>query len=526
MVNQGEGCLEDYIIQVFEEQEDQFYFPVTTQKEARSFIKALHIKGIQYDSLCEEIGEFEHNFSAWRKGLGRAGIGNRVIELINKPFQQLLLSDSEESGDEGEPNGNSVNISRLQNVVDKAHTNGDSVVRPRVEERLPLHQDRGVMEETQGEITQSWLNSIEKKVAAIDVETRPEIKVTNQGEALRNSREASQEPSREVKSAMEAKDEGVTLETVKLRKVEKKVEEPKVLMREKKEGNFERTLSFREKLQKARERESKTLSGGFTKDSPPSTPELNGKENISSSASPVSVKLEGDIGNGSCEKSKDVTDHTDDITKEEDEKEDVVEVRHEELEVTKGAEEDLLSQEVDKSDTSGSESEEEKEEEAEQKNEEEVASEVSTETSSITEDSPVNESYDSDLDQDSQDSTTEIGNLLRQLATLKEQSPDGPGFIYVFSDQSTPDDNVHRVKIGASRFPNKRLEQAKSFNTEIKLASAMPVSPRREALADVHQRLSSHQINGNTGWYRASLDQVLELVTMVAEKFPSESTEC
>ena len=79
--------IDEGILQVFEEQEDQFYFPVISQKTARSFVKALHAKGLSYEDLCKEIDEFEHNFSAWRKGLGRVGIGRRILQRINAPLQ-------------------------------------------------------------------------------------------------------------------------------------------------------------------------------------------------------------------------------------------------------------------------------------------------------------------------------------------------------------------------------------------------------------------------------------------------------
>ena len=48
------------------------------------------MKGVSYEQIYEAIGEFEHNFSCWRNGLGRPGIGNRIMELINKPLVDLL----------------------------------------------------------------------------------------------------------------------------------------------------------------------------------------------------------------------------------------------------------------------------------------------------------------------------------------------------------------------------------------------------------------------------------------------------
>lgn len=76
--------IDELILQVFEEHEDTFFWPVSSQKEAKNFVKHLHDKGAAYEDICKEIGEFEHNFSAWRKGLGRVGIGTRMIERINR----------------------------------------------------------------------------------------------------------------------------------------------------------------------------------------------------------------------------------------------------------------------------------------------------------------------------------------------------------------------------------------------------------------------------------------------------------
>ena len=76
--------MDELILQVFEEHEDLFFWPVTSQKDAKSFVRLLNQKGVAYESLCREIDEIEHNFSAWRKGLGRVGIGQRMIKRINQ----------------------------------------------------------------------------------------------------------------------------------------------------------------------------------------------------------------------------------------------------------------------------------------------------------------------------------------------------------------------------------------------------------------------------------------------------------
>lgn len=156
--------------------------------------------------------------------------------------------------------------------------------------------------------------------------------------------------------------------------------------------------------------------------------------------------------------------------------------------------------------------------------EESDESEPSTETASVDGGPSIDESYDSDFDPETEESAAELGKLLQQMTALKDQSVDGQGFIYVFSDESN--ENVHRLKVGASRFPDKRLQQAKSFNTEIKLVSAVAVDLRKQALTELQESLSQYQLNGNAGWYRAALGQVLEIVSNIATKYPSEQSDC
>lgn len=78
-------------MQLFEE--EQFYFPLNSQRDARAFVKALALKGYGLKDLCAEIGEPEPNITSWRKGLGRSGIGKSIIERINRPYQEMLNSE-------------------------------------------------------------------------------------------------------------------------------------------------------------------------------------------------------------------------------------------------------------------------------------------------------------------------------------------------------------------------------------------------------------------------------------------------
>lgn len=72
------------ILQVFENHEDKFFWPLDNQRDAKLFVKLMHDVGMPYEDVGRQINELEDNFRAWRKGLGRVGIGTRLMELINK----------------------------------------------------------------------------------------------------------------------------------------------------------------------------------------------------------------------------------------------------------------------------------------------------------------------------------------------------------------------------------------------------------------------------------------------------------
>jgi len=90
--------------------------------------------------------------------------------------------------------------------------------------------------------------------------------------------------------------------------------------------------------------------------------------------------------------------------------------------------------------------------------------------------------YDSDLDD--QFATTDAGQLLVDVRTLKSRSTDGPGYLYVLADQAR-----RRVRIGASRSPVKRLRQATAFNPDLTLLTSQPVTRRLAALGELRRRL-------------------------------------
>jgi len=131
-----------------------------------------------------------------------------------------------------------------------------------------------------------------------------------------------------------------------------------------------------------------------------------------------------------------------------------------------------------------------------------------------------NENYDSDLDWDEMNklsSPTPQVKLVDSIRLFKKSVSeiDGPGFIYVMSDTSGSKpvaalDGMHRLKIGISRFPLKRFEQAKTFNPDIKLLCSVPVRNRRSAMCQLGEELFPFTYREIRGWYRGPIVKILQ----------------
>merc|ERR1711988_1667049 len=69
-----------------------FEFPIATQAEARKGVKALKTRGVLYREIAVQINEYSSNLSAWlRERQARYATGNRVIEWLNRPYQNRIL---------------------------------------------------------------------------------------------------------------------------------------------------------------------------------------------------------------------------------------------------------------------------------------------------------------------------------------------------------------------------------------------------------------------------------------------------
>jgi len=132
----------------------------------------------------------------------------------------------------------------------------------------------------------------------------------------------------------------------------------------------------------------------------------------------------------------------------------------------------------------------------------------------------ISECYDSDMDLENLDSSPAVSSQLKLLKfTSKLSSLDGSGYIYAFTDSSNDAKN-HRIKIGASRQPYKKLQQATLFNVDIKLVSAVRVGRRKLALVEILGQLERYIIVDAKYWFLGPLDDMLQILMETCMNYP------
>ncbi|ELT91866.1 hypothetical protein CAPTEDRAFT_219804 [Capitella teleta] len=439
--------LSDVIVEIYEEQEDAFVYPISSQKEARAFVKALHSKGIDYNEMCEAIGEFEHNFCSWRKGLGRQGIGQAIISLINEPFKDLLLSDeeSEEEEEEEEP------VILRQDII-------------KSEDKLrPLSR----VEQLKGEAA---------KIAALSADSSSDDATDSTDESTNlsdfSSRDSSVEKWLDEKSEDVAKDE----KKGELAKKEEDIITKKV---ESKEEKFVKEVKNHEKEIVAKEEEKKE-----------EVKEIKKEEITEKKQEVVKEKKKAEFGK------KDDSVPT---------------VKREKVCVKIEKEEVKEEKKVEKR-------EEEKEKEDEKSSNGPFRDDISSDSSSVVE-AEITEGYDSDLDPEGVDPNSDKAALLRQVTALKtDMETNDAGFLYIFTDSSKFASRP-RLKIGCSRFPQKRLEQAMKFNIDIRMVFCVEVTQRKSALESVCMQLKPYRLEAQDDWFKAAQDKAIRVVTETAKIF-------
>ena len=86
--------IDEIIIKTFSENQN-ICFPVYCQRDAKSFIKILFKNGLNGVIFSQEIGESETNFTSWKNGLSKLGVGKKVMKRINRPIEDFLWSGGE-----------------------------------------------------------------------------------------------------------------------------------------------------------------------------------------------------------------------------------------------------------------------------------------------------------------------------------------------------------------------------------------------------------------------------------------------
>ena len=490
MLDMEEMRLDEMILQTFEEMENVFTFPLKSQREARAFTKELHNKGMTYKLIGSTVGESEQELAAWLGGQKNQQAGRMMIDRINLPLVELLSSDEEDE------------ISATKKMNAKRGV-------PMQPNEVALHRLAGDKKQQQtSDLTSSWIKQIETKIPLVEPEQDVDSWGDNDdidGDRLQTNSpdENIMEKRNKQNHEMRASDlpvESVAFEVLK---------------------NAQRVGPRKESLKT--ENEPETESPPNNHDAPillpnkhatdknairNAEPKLALPETMSTVEiveEPISKAVA--LENFACALNK--TDIPTDVsTVGINSTASIVTetiVPHVSDETSAPAR-NLLLLDGELPTMSGSN----------------VWQPPAEESNNESYQQEVNENYDSDLDIDNGDVSTQAMTIRKHIRTLKSMMDDSIGYLYVFSDNSGAKSS--RVKIGASRFPAKRLEQAAMFNPDIQMVSAVSVNMRRSALLDVVKALHHYQLPNQKFWFNGPLPKILDIVAGVAAKFPLQSS--
>ena len=482
MLGMEEMRLDEMILQTFEEMENVFTFPLKSQREARAFTKELHNKGMTYKLIGSTVGESEHELAAWLGGQKNQQAGRMMIARINLPLVELLSSDEE------------AEIKAEKELTKQKAKRGAPITNNEAVHRLA--GDKKQQQTT--DLTSSWIKQIETKMATVEPEQdtdawgdNDDIDGNSPVDSITEKRNKQNHKIESPSGEMQVSDlpvESVAFEVLK--------NAQRVGPRKEKTENEPETESLQKVHDASRNTEAKLDS-----------PEIMSMVGVVEEPINKAVALE----NFACALNK--TDIPTDISTVGNNSAasivtDTV-VPHVSAETSAPPLNLLLLDGNELPTMSGSN----------------VWQPPAEESNTEPYQQEVNENYDSDLDIDNGDVSTQAMTIRKHIRTLKSMMDDSIGYLYVFSDNSgSKSSSHHRVKIGASRFPAKRLEQASSFNPDIQMVSAVSVNMRGSALLDLAKALHHYQLPNQTFWFNGPLPKILDIVAGVAAKFPLQSS--
>lgn len=585
MVSSEDLILDEVILQVFEEQDKAFHFPVTSQKDARAFVKALHKKGLSYDCLLQEIREPEQNFSAWRTGISRPGVGNRIIERINRPLQEVLLSDgdddsvccdklstcSDDTTESDETNHNGIGSLHstedqaaaelkstdnrkiaqslggnevytkdnsqiiLENNIDDSHGSDEKVM---VEQGQDDSKEISIDNQQMSEISDAGANRIddgEVKMSADVVSESIQNTVGNDNALTQKMSDTKNKDDLKLVEADETDNENTAGETMNSENYEIKEHVKFETLHGIKETECQLTHTTDDSFSNVDDDEKVTSFGKHLSENSLKWKKMSGVEvETSCTVNTEDVELLGKQVTD-CEFVKHAVNYDKHLN------DDAIQEKFEDIQESHNVSSESSSEVPVMNDTMvGGDLEHLDRNQMNVVTGPTIQAEVadptttamnsafcdrSVETATVNsyKHSDVFENYDSDHENYDSDHDDEFTNDETARVTERENEIEkkeslghDSGYIYVFTDSSS-DDEEFRVKVGASRFPHKKLKQALLFNVDMRLISAVKVCHRQNAFAAVQQQLSECAIPNTTGWFRGPMDKILKVLMDATE---------
>lgn len=665
MVNRqaSESSLDKQILQIFEDQEEKFSFPLTTQKQARDFVRLLNHQGFNYELLSEEIGEKSEVFRGWRLGSGPDAIGRRILMRINKPIQEAMCCDFETEEEMNLCSG-LVEESKAGSRMAGKHKEGkttiikeagklssriaDKPIKTGQDTYTEMHKDSdlGKAFRTDGE-HENMKSGVEVEIASRDLEKSLEkslpilisskgreiLKAKNTGQfvdhleiikvsppesstfeehnrkhldkmevlqkqsktlettsielyarGLSSERKQNQDEKYESsnkndkgnclkksigtgkdivdsktgddsdyernRSEVEHKLDIENLETLKDSEVNDQVR--RLLLADHDTDNGHRSNVVSDKYDEIRDKnltryqltnsdchENKSLITDSTSFAPSPAPKHASYEMAIESSQNSALHSDRSNKMKEVENSRKQFHASSHITQQESNaqndsilgeklKSNVIvnteSCRNLDQITAAIAEQTQEAPILDRSSPDSSIKESGSLNAAPSSFESlpqtipvttETISHVAT--SDTTKDESIHENYNSDLDLENTDHSTEERTLIEKLRLLKSgEKNNGPGYLFVFSDTpAATATGKHRIKIGVSRFPDKKFQQALLFNPDIRMVTTVAVEKRKTALYIAQDQLKSMSLRGKHGWYWGSLDVVMATIARI-----------
>ena len=509
MLDMDEMRMNEMILQTFEEMEQTFSFPLTTQREARAFTKVLRTKGLTSKLIGSCIGESEQALTAWQGGQSNQQIGRMMIARINLPLVELLSTDDED--DESD----------AQKELAKKNTEKHTTAK---REKDPVHLLSSEKKQQKAtDLTSSWIKQIETKMAAVEVEPNGGVewgdndggdqadpvgernRLNHKKETSTKDSSSHQEPAAplhrksvayEVAQNIRRSSIGSEMRPLKDKEPEKT---PQVNHHNRHDPPRKQPESHRDATDGSA-RKNRDMLVAPSETSTEATSEL-----VEVVEQPINKEIA--LENFATILNKNWTPPDASTATDTSAASIVTEtIVPQTAGLTAAHQHHALPQTSEPSVRSASS----------------FSQPPAEESPNDHYEQEVNENYDSDLDTNNGDVSTQAVLIRKNIRTLKGRMDDGSGYLYIFCDNAGKASN-HRIKIGASRFPAKRLEQACTFNLDIEMVSAVSVGSRKSALQDTIKALQQYQLPNSTSWFEGPLPKILDIVARVANKFPLQT---